>query len=170
MRPNDPLRMAALSIVLLPGLASSAGSAQNLPPPKSESAGDTLPSSVSAVERKGCENGTTSEVVVCGRSQQRYRIDPAVLEATREADATPPKPPISKEPAVPCTGQECGGGTIPLVSVALTALKAAELAAAGDDWRDAFKTRADQYQVYQEMKQKESDERKVHIGLVAGNK
>ena len=57
-----------------------------------------------------------------------------------------------------------------MVSVALTALKAAELAAAGDDWRDAFKTRADQYQVYQEMKQKELDERKVHIGLVAGNK
>ena len=36
---------------------------------------------------------------------------------------------------------------IPLVGMALTALKAAVLASQGEDWREAFKTHPDEYRI-----------------------
>ena len=111
-----------------------------------------------------CTSRDATEVVVCGRSQQRYRIDPDVLAATRAAEAPAPKPPLDATSGNPCVGPDCGGGTIPLVGIALTALKAAELAAQGDDWRDAFRMPPDQYQAYQQSKS-----RKIDIGITAGS-
>jgi len=107
-----------------------------------------------------CKNGSPDEVVVCGRSKRAYRIDPDVLAATRAADAQPPKPPIETATADRCVGPHCGGATIPLVRMALAAAKAAALAAQGDDWREAFRTHPDQYQVYQQSKG--TDERSSH--------
>lgn len=116
-----------------------------------------------------CKSTSPAEVVVCGRSEQRYRIDPQVLAATRAAEALPPKPELDASRDSSCTGPNCGGGTIPLVGMALTALKAAELAAQGDDWREAFRTHPDQYQLYQDAKAKEK-RASVNIGVAAGNK
>lgn len=112
----------------------------------------------------GCTSNDPAEVVVCGRSQQRYRIDPDVLEATRSAEAPPPKPVLDATKANACVGPDCGGGTIPLVAMALTAIKAAELAAEGHDWREAFRTHPDQYRAYQESKGQ------ISVGVVAGNR
>jgi hypothetical protein len=115
-----------------------------------------------------CRSDAT-EVVVCGRSDHKYRIDPDVLAATRAAEAPPPKPELDASQQIACVGPSCGGGNyVPLVGMALTALKAAELAAQGDDWRDAFRTHPDQYQAYQQSK----DGKKGHvsIGITAGSK
>ena len=99
-----------------------------------------------------CKSHNTQDVVVCGRSRRAYRIDPAVLASTRAAEAQPPKPPIERASTAPCVGPRCGGATIPLVGMALTAVKAAALAAQGDDWREAFRTHPDQYEVYKQRK------------------
>jgi hypothetical protein len=109
-------------------------------------------------------------VIVCGRSRDPYRIDPSVLAASRAAEALPPKPPITGDvPEATCAGPtNCGGGSyVPLVGMALTALKAAELAADGDDWRDAFRTHSDEYQAYQNAKARKGG---VTIGVSVGNR
>jgi hypothetical protein len=107
---------------------------------------------------------------VCGRSQAPYRIDPDVLAATRAAEARPPKPPVGSAPPEQCTGANCGGGSyVPLVGMTLTALKAAELAAQGEDWREAFRTRPDQYRLYQEQQAKRAKEGGVSVGMTVGN-
>jgi hypothetical protein len=116
--------------------------------------------------KERCNSDDPSTVVVCGRSQQRYRIDPLVLEATREAEAPPPKPKLDATTTNACTGPNCGGGVIPLVGMALTAVKAAVLASQGDDWREAFRTRPDQYRAYEDAKARTS---RISIGVTAGN-
>jgi len=66
-----------------------------------------------------CDNDDPHAVVVCGRSQAPYRIDPNVLAATRAAEAPPPKPPVGSAPPEQCTGPNCGGGSyVPLVGMA----------------------------------------------------
>ena len=116
-----------------------------------------------------CRSSDPSEVVVCGRSKQRYRIDSDVLAATRAAGAPPPKPELDASKQSSCVGPNCGGGTIPLVGMALAALKAAELAARGDDWRDAFRTHPDAYKLYEDASTTEK-RGSIEIGVAAGNK
>ena len=117
-----------------------------------------------------CDNDDRHAVVVCGRSQAPYRIDPNVLAATRAAEAPPPKPPVGSAPPEQCTGPNCGGGSyVPLVGMALTALKAVELAAQGDDWREAFRTRPGQYRLYQEQQAKRAKKSGVSVGVTVGN-
>lgn len=148
---------------LLPFVAlgvSTAAAAQQAP-----ATGATPPQ---GSDNRQCRSSDPEAVVVCGHSNDRYRIDPTVLATTRALEAPPPKPPLDASAVNPCTGQACGGGTIPLVGMALTALKAAELAAAGDDWRDAFRTHPDAYLLYQQQKAK-SGKGRVSVGLSAGN-
>lgn len=156
-------KTACLSLFAI--VTASAAGAQQSPPPAPEALAGAL-SSATAEPR--CDTRDTAEVVVCGHSQQKYRIDPGVLAATRTAEA-PPKPELDATAATPCTGANCGGGNyVPLVGMALTALKAAELAANGDDWRDAFRTKPDQYRVYQQEKARAASKPRVSIGVSAG--
>jgi hypothetical protein len=142
-------------------VSSSAAGAQPASPPALASATN---------QPSACKSADASEVIVCGRSRERYRIDPSVLAATRAANALPPKPPITGDvPDASCAGaMNCAGGSyVPLVGIALTALQAAELAADGDDWRDAFRTHPDQYRAYQNAKAKKGG---VSIGVSVGNR
>lgn len=154
--------MRKVIFFLLTGLACSAASAAPVaePAPAQALAND---------QSHSCKSADASEVVVCGHSQERYRIDPTVLAATRAAEALPPKPPITGDvPEAGCAGPNCGGGSyVPLVGMALTALKAAELAADGDDWREAFRTHPDEYRAYQSAKAKKGG---VSIGVNVGNR
>lgn len=155
----------AAHLLLIAGLFGSAPSTaigQSLAPLSSMAAAKSdQPSNVR------CKSDDPTVVVVCGRSQQRYRIDPVVLEATREAEAPPPKPTLDATTAEGCVGPNCGGGTIPLVAMALTAVKAAVLASQGDDWRDAFRTHPDAYRQYEDAKARTS---RISIGVTAGNR
>lgn len=159
--------MTKAACLLLPiGLAASAAMAQE-PAPKAMA--QALSEASPAHEPK-CDSDDPQAVVVCGRSQKPYRIDPDVLAATRAAEAPPPKPPVGSAPPEQCTGPNCGGGSyVPLVGMALTALKAVELAAQGEDWRNAFRTRPDQYRLYQEEQAKRSTKGGISIGVTAGN-
>jgi hypothetical protein len=157
--------MRSLACLLLTfALAASPVAAQDQPAAAAKALADALASP----QRPGCTSSDPAEVVVCGRSQQKYRIDPDVLAASRTAEALPPKPQLDATATQACTGANCGGSYVPLVGMALTALKAAELAANGDDWRDAFRTRPDQYRVYQDEKAKTARSH-ISIGVSAGN-
>ena len=124
--------------------------------------------SEAAAPSASCHSNDPAEVVVCGRYRQQFRIDPQVLAADRAAERLPPKPPLDASRDTSCTGANCGGGTIPLVGMALTVLKAVELAAKGDDWREAFRTRPDQYQLYEQSIAAKKP--RVSIGVTAGSK
>lgn len=156
-----------ICMILLAGMAGSAADAQD------PSAGDPQAmakalGNVTAGHNLDCKSDDPETVVVCGRSQQqRFRIDATVLAATRRAEALPPKAPLDATGAQPCTGSQCGGGDfVPLIPIALKALKAAELAIEGDDWREAFRTRPDQYQAYQAEQAKKG---KISVSITAGN-
>ena len=151
--------MLVLAGFACPGMAGAADDPKPLATAIAEAAQDV----------DNCKSNE-EEVVVCGRSRQRFRIDPAVLAATRAAEAPPPKPSLDASRDTSCTGANCGGATIPLVAIALTVLKAAELAAKGDDWREAFRTRPDAYKQYQDAKAKEAARSEVTVGLAARNK
>ena len=152
-------------LLLIAGLFVSAPSTamgQSLAP-----TGSTAAARSDSPSEGRCKTEDPTVVVVCGRSQQRYRIDPVVLEATREAEAPPPKPKLDATTASGCIGPNCGGGTIPLVAMALTAVKAAVLASEGDDWREAFRTHPDAYRQYEDAKARTS---RISIGVTAGNR
>jgi len=157
---------SGLPIFVLAGLAASSAMAQE--PTAAEADPVTRALGKVADRTPECRNDNPKEVVVCGRSQQRFRIDPAVLAATRVAEARPPKPALDATQDGPCTGSQCGGGSfIPLIPMALKGLKAAELAANGDDWREAFRTRPDQYKAYQADKKKKAS---ISVGVTGGNR
>lgn len=152
-------------LMLMPLAIAAPAAAQQATAPAPTRLGQAIDA---AKQPPNCTSDST-EVVVCGRSSPRYRIDPNVLAATRAAEAPPPKPNLDASQPISCVGDHCGGGNyVPLVGMALTALKAAELAADGDDWREAFRTHPDQYQAYQRAK----DGKKGHvsIGITAGSK
>ena len=109
-------------------------------------------------------------MVVCGARNDRYRIDPAVLQTIRAREALPAKPPLKADaaPKGGCVGhEECKGGTVPLVGVALAAVKAAVLAAQGEDWRTVLRTHEDEYALYKEAQAREAMKRRVRIGVGA---
>jgi hypothetical protein len=145
------------------GSACSAAMAQSSAPPGSTVGPLSKPGASSEAR---CSSNDPTTVVVCGRSKQQYRIDPLVLEATREAEAFPVKPKLDATTAQACTGPNCGGGMIPLVGMALTAVKAAVLASQGDDWREAFRTHPDEYRAYEDAKARTS---RISIGVTVAN-
>jgi hypothetical protein len=154
----------ALQLLLLAGFfaaASSAASGQSI-----ANSMVTAPAKPDSSIDSRCKSDDPTTVVVCGRSQNQYRIDPTVLEATREADALPIKPKLDATTSSACIGPNCGGGMIPLVGMALTAVKAAVLASEGDDWREAFRTHPDQYRAYEDAKARTS---RISIGVVASS-
>jgi hypothetical protein len=154
-------------VLLVVGLAlpAASGAQEHSPPPAS-----TMLGGAAAGQPQTCKSTNPAEVVVCGRSQQKYRIDPSVLAAERADEALPSKPALDASTDSSCTGPNCGGGTIPLVGMALVALKAAELAADGDDWREAFRAHPDTYRVYQDAKAKQTNQAHISVGVSAGNK
>jgi hypothetical protein len=116
-----------------------------------------------------CTGGTSEAIVVCAPPHDRYRIDPAVLEADRRRDAPPPQPPEHMA-ATPgsnaCVGPDaCKGGVVPVVGMALAAAKAVALAAEGEDWREAIRTHDDEYRLYQQAQQRRANERRPRIGI-----
>lgn len=161
--------MAKRALLLIAGLGlPAAAAAQKQPLAAPPAFGEALKSADDAA--RPCDKSNAVEVVVCGQSRPRYRIDPNVLAAARAVEAPPPKAPLDASSDQPCVGPNCGGGTIPLVGMALTALKAAELAAQGDDWREAFRTRPDAYKAYQDAKANEARRSRVTVGITAGSK
>lgn len=158
-------------LLVLTGLtAPAATAAEAQPAVPSPTLAQALKDASPASAARRCTSSDPAEVVVCGRSASRYRIDPSVLASARAVEARPPKPLIDASREQSCVGPDCGGATIPLVGMALVALKAAELAADGDDWREAFRTRPDAYRAYEDAKAKQATRPSVSVGVGAGSR
>ena len=113
-----------------------------------------------------------ADVAVCAKRGQQYRIDKSVLEASRAAEARPPKPPIvaDNDSTKGCVGpMACQGDMIPLVGMAMVAAKAAALAASGEDWREAIRTHEDEYRLCKQAEARRARDRKPRIGIAFSN-
>ena len=119
-----------------------------------------------------CESREPAEIVVCGRSRDPYRIDPSVLQAMRAREAVPDKPELGAGAALAlpaCVGPTaCQGDFVPLVQVGLVGLEAAALAAKGEDWRQAFRTRQEEFELYKQAEQRRARERRVKVSFGPG--
>lgn len=112
------------------------------------------------------------EIIVCRQRGDKYRIDPSVLQAMRAREAVPaqPRPGFADMAATRgCIGAHaCKGDTVALVSMALTAARAAALAIEGEDWRGPLRTRPDEYELYEEAKARRAREPSAKVGLGVG--
>ena len=153
-------RLFALSL-LIAGAAAPAF-AQSPEPPKLEI----------NTAAKGCTPAAPGEVVVCGESPDKYRIDADVLQVIRrqEQAANPPRPPVDVASGDPCKvgPNGCPGeGALPLLMIAMKVAQVGVTAIKGEDWREPLRTRPDDYRLYQEEKAKRED-RRVRVGIEFG--
>lgn len=120
---------------------------------------------------KGCTPASPGEVVVCGESPDKYRIDPDVLQVVRaqEQAANPPRPPAQVTDGDPCRigPNGCPGeGALPLLMIAMKVVEVAAQVAKGDDWREPLRTGPDEYQLYMESKtRREKPKASIGIGI-----
>jgi hypothetical protein len=99
-------------------------------------------------------------ITVCAQRRQGYRLDPSVMEASREVEQTN-RSLSSPTPAAQavCSSQTmgCGKGieSLDLANVALVVGTAALKAAKGESWQAAIKPgAADEYQLYRQAKRR----------------
>jgi hypothetical protein len=111
------------------------------------------------------------EILVCGAPRNTYRVDPVVMAIERELAEGPPRPALDASNTVAgsdCIGpRKCGDEVLPLVQLALAALRAATLAAKGEDWKDAFRSRPLEYQRYLEQQARARKRAKVEVTIGA---
>ena len=107
-----------------------------------------------------CETPPPSDgvIVVCGRKDQRYRIDPTVLAAVRSRDSrggarSDPHVTMFTERCGPVGIATCPGqNVIPVTSILMVALTAIDTIARGEDIRPMLHTVPDEYALYKEAK------------------
>lgn len=117
------------------------------------------PKSVDATKR-ACRSSDAKNIVVCAQRKQGYRLDPGVMDATRQVE-TNSRSATSAVPAAQamCSAQPTGCGTsldsLDLANVAVVVGMMGVRAAKGEDWTKAFKTGGpDEYQLYRQAKQR----------------
>jgi hypothetical protein len=121
------------------------------------------------------EQADDADVTVCASRTPDYRIDPGVLAGQRARDGLPSRG-DDRERVEAALATSChalpakcqGSGIIPLLPVALKAIEAATLAIKGDDWGEAFRTKPDKYQAYQEQRRRPGV--RVGVGVSAGSR
>lgn len=125
-----------------------------------------------------CEGASPDEVVVCKKRERGYRLDPAILAATRARNAHPAAgdKAAALANANPCNSgigpQGCTGQpTVDFVAIALVAAKVAAAAAQGEDWRKTLRTGPDEYEEYKAAKEREEARKpRVSVSLGAGSR
>ncbi len=109
----------------------------------------------------GCSKPDSGDdvIVVCGKEDRRYRIDPTVLATGRARAALdrPPRPEGQKalfaETCSPIGGRPCAGqGTIPVSNIALVLATALIKVAKGEDVRPMLRPGPSDYDLYKEEK------------------
>jgi len=141
--------------------APAAGHAQDSNAP----AGQAMNLSRDAPNR--CKTPSPGELVVCGeRGPSPYRLDPTVLDAQRSSEAANNPARVQDRSGDPnlcgTVRNECGGAAIPLLEPALRVATAVVMAVEGDDWRRAFRNGPNDYDRYEQAKQKRA---RINVGV-----
>lgn len=139
------------------GMAILFGSALLLAPGNELLAGNsaTLPQRIGLpVHQPECDRTEREEVVVCGRSDRRFRIDRGTLETIRAIEerddpADRPRPRAITESCSGIGPMDACGGDIPISSMALRAIGLIVKAVRGEDLRPAFRQGPTDYELYQ---------------------
>lgn len=140
--------------MLLGSPAAAADAAGGEPGPGTT--GDAPLQIAQPLSRPDCDGDADDEelIVVCGRKNNRYRIDPTVLAATRAREArNAPRPDertrLFKEKCSPVGGASCGENVLPVSAIAITAVAAVVKAIKGEDLRPMLRGGPSEYETYQ---------------------
>ncbi|WP_152569529.1 MULTISPECIES: hypothetical protein [Sphingomonas] len=145
--------------LLMASLASPEPPAAAQPPP---------PLRIDVLARP-CKDDGDADVTVCARPRDDFRIDPNVLAGQRAREALPvdTRSPQERSQVADCTkevGQCQGGGVIPILPGVVRTVTAVVLAAKGEDWRQPFRDKPDEYQAYRAY-QAEQARRKSRVSV-----
>jgi len=140
-------------VMLLPGTAAAA---QKGPSPP---VGAPLRIVIPIVEPR-CEKPPPADgvIVVCGRKDDRYRIDPTVLAAIRSRDPRGgPRPDahttMFSERCSPVGLSSCSGqNVVPVSSILMVVARAVAKAVRGEDLRPMLRPVPDEYELYTQAK------------------
>ncbi|MCW3796310.1 hypothetical protein OMW55_00600 [Sphingomonas sp. BN140010] len=118
------------------------------------------------------ERSAEADVTVCARRIPDYRIDPGVLAGVRAREALPTDTRTAQAEAVAgsCHDEpsKCqGGSVIPILPAAIKSVEAMVLAARGEDWRQPFRTKPDEYEQYRAAQAKARPKVSVSVGASA---
>ncbi|WP_300973570.1 hypothetical protein [Sphingomonas sp. LHG3406-1] len=140
-------------------LASLIGSALLLAPAVSTQVASASPGPperiVLPVIQPGCDRtAQPDEIMVCGRTERRYRIDTSTLRTLRSIEDRddPTRPPRPHAITQSCAGTgpmtQCTGA-LPVSDMALRAIGLAVKAIRGEDLRPALRQGPTDYEIYQ---------------------
>lgn len=107
-----------------------------------------------------CGSAISSDgaIVVCGRRDRRYRIDPTVMAVSRRLESRGgPRPEghttLFKEGCGPVGSAPCAGqNVLPVSAIALTLATALIKAVKGEDLRPVLRTVPSEYDLYKQAK------------------
>lgn len=117
-----------------------------------------------SVKAASCE-GSADEVVVCGKRDERYRLDSAVMAVERSKEpSSGSRPPeylsVNLQSCLPHGNGGCAGqGVVPVLKIAVVAAQVAARAIQGEDWREPLRTGPQDYRLYQESKARAEEPR-----------
>ena len=111
----------------------------------------------------GCDRAPSDdgEIVVCGRRDRRYRIDPAVLAVSRRLEARGgPRPEgrtaLFNDGCSPVGLASCGQDVLPVGKVAITPTTALIKIIKGEDLKPMLRTVPSEYGLYRQSKADEA--------------
>lgn len=107
------------------------------------------------VIQPGCDRTGDEEIVVCGRTDRRFRIDRGTLQTlraieARDNNANRPRPRAVTEGCSGIGPMDACGGNIPISSMALKAVGLIVKAVRGEDLRPALRQGPTDYDIYQQ--------------------
>ncbi|MDQ3143389.1 MAG: hypothetical protein M3Q57_00730 [Pseudomonadota bacterium] len=166
-----PILFALAASLAAPGQAQTPAQASpaSVPQAWTDSGPDAASIRLTEPDCRSTAAANPDEILVCAERSDPYRIDPAILSAGRAVDASPERRPAYQSVGVdkcsPVGIAGCPGrDVIPVTRIALTIARAALMAAKGDDWREVFRTREDEYRLMREAKAKAARD-KVRVSL-----
>ena len=165
------LRAIVAAAVLIPAGAGAQGVGDIAAAIQDKSIARPKTSKIDVKSAIGCPGGVDGEVVVCGSKEKKYGPDADVMRAADPAPLPPTPDSRERATAVQCGtgGNLCDSGQIPVTAVALAGAKAVLQAIKGEDWKEVFRTRPDEYQRYLDARQRRQASARVSVGVPAGS-
>ena len=165
------MRQIVMAALLFPAPAAAQGVGDIAAAIQDKSVKRPTTSIIDVKSAVGCPSGADGEVVVCGSKEPKYGPDADVTKAAEPAPLPPPAASPKRATTVQCGtgGNLCDSGQIPVTAIALAGAKAVIQAIKGEDWKEVFRTRPDEYQRYLDAKNRRQARARVTVSGGAGS-